>query len=119
MAEQSFTLAKLCEEVRQFNEARAWGQYHSPRNLAMALSVEVGELLELYLWCSDDGPQPPVEGRNESVRRELADVAICLLNLAQAADVDLGQAVMDKLAINAQKYPIDRAFGRMEKSTEL
>ena len=119
MADHSFSLAKLSEDIQSFNAERDWSQYHCPRNLAMALSVEVGELLELYLWSQDHGPQPPVSGRDEAVRHELADVAICLINLANRADVDLGQAVVEKLALNAAKYPVDKARGRMEKSTEL
>ena len=119
MADHSFSLAKLSSAVQAFNDERDWGQYHSQRNLAMALSVEVGELMALYLWSKDDGPQPPVDGRETAVRHELADVAICLINLANQADVDLGQAVVEKLAINAEKYPVEKARGRLEKSTEL
>ena len=119
MADHSYTLAKLSADITAFNHARDWSQYHCPRNLAMALSVEVGELLALYLWSQDEGPQPPVAGREDAVRHELADVAICLINLANKADVDLGQAIVDKLAINGEKYPVAKARGRMEKSTEL
>jgi dCTP diphosphatase len=119
VAEHSFTLDALSARIAAFNQERDWAQYHCPRNLAMALSVEVGELLELFLWSEDLGPQPPVAGRDESARLELADVAICLLNLANRMDVDLGQAVVDKLVINAEKYPVEKAKGRMEKSTEL
>ena len=119
MADHSFSLAKLSTAIQAFNEERDWAQYHCQRNLAMALSVEVGELMALYLWSKDDGPQPPVAGRAAAVRHELADVAICLINLANQAEVDLGQAVLDKLAVNAEKYPVDKARGRMEKSTEL
>lgn len=119
MADHSFSLAKLSTDIQAFNDERDWAQYHCPRNLAMALSVEVGELLALYLWSKDEGPQPPVSGRAEAVRHELADVAICLINLANRSDVDLGQAIVDKLALNAVKYPVDKARGRMEKSTEL
>lgn len=119
MADHSFSLAKLSTDIEAFNHDRDWSQYHCQRNLAMALSVEVGELLEHYLWSADDGPQPPVSGREEAVRHELADVAICLINLANKCDVDLGQAIVDKLTINAEKYPVDKARGRMEKSTEL
>jgi len=85
----------------------------------MALSVEVGELLELFLWSKDEGPQPPVSGRADKVREELADVAICLLNMADRLDVDLGQAVVEKLKTNAAKYPVEKSKGRMEKSSEL
>ena len=113
------TVASVRAELRAFNEARDWGQYHSPRNLAMALSVEAGELLELYLWSADDGPQPPVAERIPKVSDEVADVFICLLNFCHAAGIDLTSATLDKLRRNAEKYPVARARGRLEKSTEL
>lgn len=112
-------LADLTAQVRAFNEAREWGRYHSPRNLAMALSVEAGELLELFLWSADAGPQPPVESRIPKVADEAADVLICLLNFCDRAGVDLQAAFDQKLARNAEKYPVERARGRLEKSTEL
>lgn len=112
-------LAELMRRVRAFNDARDWGRYHSPRNLAMALSVEAGELLELYLWSADGGPQPPVESRAPKVADEAADVLICLLNFCDRAGVDLESAFEQKLARNAEKYPVERARGRLEKSTEL
>lgn len=112
-------LSDLAARIRAFNAERDWGRYHSPRNLAMALSVEAGELLELYLWCSDDGPQPPVEARAPRVAEEAADVLICLLNLCDRAGIDLAAAVDAKLLRNAEKYPVQAARGRLEKSTEL
>ena len=66
----------------------------------MALSVEAGELLELYLWAADDGPQPPVASRSPRVAEEIADVAICLLNLCEHAGVDLAAAMEAKIAKN-------------------
>lgn len=117
--DENTTLADIRAELRRFNADRDWGQYHSPRNLAMALSVEAGELLELYLWSSDDGPQPPVASRQPQVADECADVLICLLNLCEHAGVDLAAAVASKLERNAAKYPVDQARGRLEKSTEL
>lgn len=119
MSDADTTLAELRAEIRAFNEARDWGQFHCPRNLAMALSVEAAELLELYLWSTDQGPQPPVASRAPRVAEELADVAICLLNLAERAEVDLSAAIRAKLAQNAEKYPVHLARGRSEKSTEL
>ena len=112
-------LDALTSQVRAFNEARDWGRYHSPRNLAMALTVEAGELLELYLWAADDGPQPPVASRSPRVADEAADVLICLLNFCDRAGVDLHAAFERKLALNAQKYPVDQSRGRLEKSSEL
>lgn len=119
MNDGTTTLAELHERVRAFNEARDWGQYHSPRNLAMALSVEAAELLELYLWCADDGPQPPVASRVPRVADEAADVLICLLNLCDRAGVDLAAAVEAKMARNELKYPAEKSRGRLEKSGEL
>lgn len=118
-ADAHTTLAEIRASLREFNEARDWGRYHSPRNLAMALSVEAGELLELFLWSSDGGPQPPVASRTPRVAEECADVLICLLNLCEQADVDLAAAVEAKIGRNAEKYPVERARGRLEKSTEL
>lgn len=112
-------IAAITNEVRAFNAARDWGQFHNPRNLAMALSVEANELLELYLWSRDDGPQPPVPSRNEKVTDEAADVLICLLNLCDQAGIDLAAAVEHKLAKNAARYPVERARGRAEKAEEL
>ena len=113
------TVGELQARLRQFNAARDWEQYHSPRNLAMALSVEAGELLELYLWSADDGPQPPVAERIPKVADEAADVFICLLNFCHAAGIDLTGATVDKLRRNAAKYPVAKSRGRLEKSTEL
>ncbi len=118
-SDDTTTLGEIRAALKHFNDERDWGRYHSPRNLAMALSVEAGELLELYLWSADDGPQPPVASRQPKVADECADVLICLLNLCEHAGVDLSAAVADKLARNAEKYPIERARGRLEKSTEL
>ena len=76
MTDDETPLGALRAQVRAFNEDRDWGRYHSPRNLAMALSVEAGELLELYLWCNDDGPQPMVVERGARVGGEAADVLL-------------------------------------------
>ena len=112
------TLDELTARVRAFADARDWGQYHSPRNLAMALSVEAAELLELYLWSADEGPQPLHPSREPKVAEEAADVLICLLNLCDRAGVDLGAAVLAKLAKAEEKYPADRVRGKALKYHE-
>jgi NTP pyrophosphatase (non-canonical NTP hydrolase) len=85
----------------------------------MALSVEAGELLELYLWASDGGPQPPVAARREKVAQEAADVGICLLNFCERAGIDLVTAMAEKIEANELRYPVERARGRLEKAEEL
>ena len=119
MADERCTLMELQEQVARFNREREWAQFHNPRNLAMAVSVEASELLELFLWSRDDGPQPPLHTRLPQVEHEMADVLICLFSIADRMNIDLAAAVRAKLDLNAAKYPVDKARGRMEKSDEL
>ena len=112
------TLTELTARVRAFSDARDWGTFHTPRNLAMAVAVEASELLELYLWSTDAGPQPIHPDRVPRVAEEAADVLICLLNLCDRAGVDLGAAVDAKLARAEVKYPADRVRGRALKYDE-
>lgn len=111
-------LDPLRAEVRAFVEERDWAQFHSPRNLAMALSVEANELLELFLWSRDDGPQPAVAARVPKVADEAADVFLCLLNLCDRMDIDLEAALRDKLRRAREKYPADVVRGKALKYDE-
>ena len=104
--------------LRRFNDERDWAQFHAPRNLAMALSVEAAELLELFLWSRDEGPQPALPERADRVAEEAADVLICLLNLCDRAGVDLVEAFWRKLDANAARYPVEEARGSMRKYSE-
>lgn len=116
---KSTSLSQIEKELAQFTSDRNWAQYHNPRNLAMALSVEAAELLELFLWSSDDGPQPPVAGREQDVADEAADVLICLLNFCREMKIDILEATKQKIAKNALKYPVEKAAGKLEKHDEL
>jgi len=118
MTDETTPIQTLRSEIAAFNEARDWGQYHAPRNVAMAVAVEAGELLELFLWSRDEGPQPAVESREAAVADEIADVAICLLNLCEVTGVDLTTAIRRKLEQNARRYPAETVRGRMEKYDE-
>lgn len=110
------TLDDLTALLRAFNDARAWAQFHSPKDLALALSVEAAEVLELFLWSGPQTDLPP--DRAARLREEAADVLICLLNLCDRAQIDLTQALLDKLALNAQRYPVARAYGSAKKYDE-
>ena len=98
--DQHTTLHEIQQALRTFNQERDWEQYHSPRNLAMALSVEAAELLELYLWSRDEGPQPPIKTREARVEEEVADVLVCLLNLGNRCGIDIAAAVERKIRKN-------------------
>jgi NTP pyrophosphatase (non-canonical NTP hydrolase) len=105
------------ERLRQFAAARDWEQFHTPKNLVTALGVEASELAEIFQWLtpqeSVDVMDDPV--RAEAVRHEMADVLAYLLRVADVLDVDLEQALDDKIALNEQKYPVDLARGNATK----
>jgi len=114
-------IAMLRDRIAAFAQERDWDQFHSPQNLAMALAVEVGELLELFQWKTEVesravGQDPQAIA---AVREELADVAIILLNLCNRMDTDLTQAVLAKLDVNAAKYPVNLAKGNARKYTDF
>lgn len=103
--------------LREFAQAREWERFHSPKNLAMALAGEAGELLELFQWLSEEESQPsnlPVATR-ERVQDELADVLLYLVRLADKLHIDLEAAAAHKLAANAEKYPVALSKGNAVK----
>jgi dCTP diphosphatase len=112
-------LATLRDALRQFASMRDWDQFHSPKNLAAALSVEAAELLEQFQWLTEEQSRALDPARLEAVRQELADVLLYLVRLADKLDVDLVAAAQAKLALNALKYPVDKARGSSRKYTDL
>lgn len=113
------SLDTLRKHVREFVEARAWERYHTPKNLVMALSVEMAELLEPFQWLTAEQSHHLSPEQHEAVRQEIADVLIYLTQLADVLGIDLLDAASDKLAINARKYPIDKARGNALKYSDF
>lgn len=113
-------LAALRARVAEFVAARDWAQYHAPKNLAMAIACEAAELMEHYLWVDAAASAGVTEdpARRAKVEAEMADVAICLLNLCNVVGVDLSAAVERKLAEADAKYPADKVRGRALKYDE-
>lgn len=113
------SLDELRSLVHRFNAARDWKQFHSPKNLAMALSIESAELAEPFRWDTDEQSwrrAESVDGRAH-LSNEMADVLMLLLSLSDYLQIDLDEAVTAKLARNEQRYPADKARGRAEKYT--
>ena len=108
-------LRTLQQRLAAFAAARDWDQFHSPKNLAMALSVEASELVEEFQWLTEDESKALDAERRERVRLELADVFIYVLRLADKLGVDLARAAADKIALNEQKYPAERVRGDARK----
>ena len=111
-------LAELQRRLAEFAAARDWDRFHSPKNLAMALSVEAAELVEEFQWLTEEQSRALEPERYERVRLEAADVLIYLLRIADKLGIDLLRAADDKIAINERKYPADRVRGDSRKYTE-
>jgi NTP pyrophosphatase (non-canonical NTP hydrolase) len=99
------TLLELRDRTRKFATERDWAPFHTPKNLAMALSVEVAELVEHFQWLATGAPQELAPGQQEGIRHELADVLLYLVQIADKLDVDLRSAALEKMTLNALKYP--------------
>jgi NTP pyrophosphatase (non-canonical NTP hydrolase) len=99
-------LKSLVQALRDFAQARAWEPYHSPKNLASALSVEASELLEHFQWLTEAQSRSLDPGKRAEVGAEMADVFLYLLQLADKLGIDLVDAARRKMVVNAQKYPV-------------
>ncbi len=114
-------LDELSREVMAFAEDREWLQFHTPKNLSMAIASESAELMELFLWCeSHDSRALPEDSESRArIEEELADILIYSLQMANIAGIDPGQAIRNKLEVNARKYPVGLCRGRSLKAAQL
>lgn len=121
MPDHDTTLDALKKRVLQFARERDWEQFHTPKNLSMALSAEAAELMEHFLWCSTETSQTLASDplKAAKIKEELADVVIYALEFANITGIDLSEAIKDKMAMNALKYPVDKAKGTSLKYDEL
>jgi len=112
-------LVALRDALRAFAAERDWDQFHSPRNLAAALAVEAAELLEPFQWLTDEQSRELSVEARAAVEQEMADVLLYLVRLADKLGVDLEQAARAKIALNTEKYPVEKARGSNRKYDEL
>ena len=106
-------IEEITQALLKFRNERDWEQFHNPKDLALAINVEAGELLELFLWKNSENANAG------KVKEELADVFAYALLLAEKHNLDVKQIVLDKIARNAQKYPVEKAKGNAKKYDEL
>jgi NTP pyrophosphatase (non-canonical NTP hydrolase) len=109
--------SEIRDKARQFALDRDWDQFHSPKNLTMALSSEVAELIELFQWLSEEQSRNLSAEQKQAAAHEIADVQIYLIRLADKLGVDIPGAVSEKMAINEQRYPAEQARGSAKKYT--
>ncbi len=115
----STDLITLKQRLREFADARDWNQFHSPKNLAMALSVEVSEIVEHFQWLTEEQSSNLPQKKLDEVEAELGDTFIYLIRLADKLDLDLFDATIRKISLNEKKYPVEKARGNAKKYTEF
>mgnify|MGYP000209078301 FL=1 len=106
-------IKEIIKELTKFRDAREWEQFHNPKDLALALNIEAGELLENYLWKDSS------EADLEKVKEELADVLSYAFLLAEKYNFDVKEIILNKIKLNSSKYPIEKSKGTAKKYNEL
>lgn len=112
------SIAQLTDDIRKFADERDWDQFHSPKNLSMALAVEAAEIMEIFQWLTEDQSRNLAAEKMAELADELGDVAIYLIRLADKLGIDLLAAAEAKFALNLKKYPADKVRGSAKKYTE-
>ncbi|HAL02993.1 MAG TPA: nucleotide pyrophosphohydrolase [Lachnospiraceae bacterium] len=112
----SDSIKELQAKITKFRDDRDWKQFHNPKDLAISISLEAAELLEIFQWSGSD---TSAEGKKEKVEEELADVMMYSILMADRMGLDISEIINKKLETNIKKYPVDKAFGKSNKYTEL
>lgn len=121
MNDEQTTLKEIKDAVLAFAAERDWEQFHSPKNLSMAIAAEAAELMEHFLWSSTEASVAAMDedDQRKKVEEELADVVIFAVEFANMTKIDLSSAIKNKMRKNALKYPVDKARGRSDKYFDL
>jgi NTP pyrophosphatase (non-canonical NTP hydrolase) len=112
-------MKELIQSIRKFAQIRDWDQFHSPKNLAMALSVEVAEIVEHFQWLTQAESKNLDSVKQSEIKKEIADVMIYLIRLADRLGIDPVQAAEEKMRLNEKKYPVEKVKGNAAKYTDL
>jgi len=110
------SIKELQKHIVEFRDERAWKQFHNPKDLAISISLEAAELLEIFQWSGND---ISADGKIAKIREELADVIIYCGLMADRTGLDISEIVEEKLRLNKQKYPVEKAYGKSDKYDKL
>lgn len=118
MYDKITTIDLIKDHVMRYMQDRDWAQYHSPKNLSTNISIEAAELMEKFQWLTTEESKEFIITNKQEVQEEIADIAISLINFCKLYDIDLSQAIKQKMELNAKKYPIEKCKGKREKYTQ-
>ncbi len=119
MADSTTTLKELKAKMATFVKERDWEKFHSPKNLSMSISIEAAELMEKFQWCDSEASKDDLVKDFQEVKHEVADIFCYLLSFCSLYDIDISDAVTEKLKLVALKYPADQVHGSYEKYKKL
>lgn len=119
LRDMSDSIGELTAQIREFRDARDWAQFHSPKEMAVAICAEAGELLQHFVWLSPGQVERRSAERREAIGEELADLGILLFEMADNLGISLAEAIRQKLAKNELRYPVQKARGSNKKYNEL
>ena len=108
-------ISEIQDKLENFATERDWGQFHNPKNLSMALSVEASELVEIFQWLRAEESISPDKKQIDAIKSEVADIAMYLLRFCSILEIDIEEAIKNKLEKNAEKYPVNLAKGNAQK----
>lgn len=115
----SDSIRELTTRIRAFVEARDWQVYHNPKDMAVAIAAEAGELMQHFVWQQAEQVEDRARERRDEIASEIADVGILLFEMADRLDLDLGAVMERKIAYNEVRYPVEKARGNNRKYNEL
>lgn len=115
---ETLDLGKIKKKLREFSNKRDWDKFHTPKNLSMALSVEIAELVEIFQW-SNNGGLDVAQNSREQIEMEIADIFNYLIKFVDLLDIDLERVSLEKIDLNAEKYPINKVKGKAIKYLDL
>ena len=108
-------ITKIQNQLNNFASEREWEQFHTPKNLSMALSVEASELVEIFQWLTPEESNSPDQRQLDSIQSEVADIAMYLIRICDVLEIDLERAIEEKLIQNGSKYPVELSKGSAKK----
>ena len=108
-------ITKIQNQLENFATERDWEQFHTPKNLSMALSVEASELVEIFQWLRAEESISPDKKQTDAIKSEVADIAMYLLRFCSVLEIDIEEAIKNKLEKNAEKYPVNLSKGNAQK----
>ena len=119
--DEEITIAQIIRKINAFIKERNWEKYHNPKDLAISISIEAGELLEIFQWLTDDEITNVLKDQKKfhQIESELVDVFTYALTLANLLDIDVSKAIFNKINENKRKYPVDKIKGKYRKYSEI